>query len=593
MIARLRLVLAVLLTVLVIFTGRLMYLQLAMADEFEALSTRNFLEERRISPLRGRILARDGTVLADSRVAYDLMYWGGDIGNWRRLQSLLGLEGEPRPPDPSKPDEQRSGAVLAWNIPDTLIPAVEELVAGQPSLYLRERIERTYPTNLAAQVVGYTATADPERFPGYANDELVGVMGLEAGFEEQLFGAPGKKLVEVDNRRVVLSERELIAARPGQDVVLTVDPQAQRVAEDVLRDAVRYINEEHARRGLPPEEVARGALIAIDPRNGEILAMASAPTFDQNLFTKRPIDPEQVAPILGDGVNLPLSNRAVEAYPPASTFKVVSSSTLLENGYLAPGTRYDCTAAIRYGGIRWENWATYYRGNYDVTEAIADSCNTFFWRAAIDTPDFSKGWAPFVADLVERAREFGYGRPVEVGLPEEKAGRIPDQAWADAVYPYGWLPGFTLNTAIGQGDVLATPLQTAQFIATLAMDGRQAHPHLVQRIGEEEQPVEVREVPGRYWEVLRQGMRKMVTDHGSNYIIGPGANFPVAVAGKTGTAQNGRGLGYEHVWFMAYAPLEAPELAVVVFLENGGSSSAVAVPVVRDFLAEYWGIEIE
>src|SRR5690554_2438080 len=172
------------LTILIVFSGRLMYLQLVMAQEYAALSTQNFMQQQRISPLRGSILARDGTVLADSRVAYDLMYRGGGIDNWERIVYLLGLSGdELREPDPERPEEVANGAAIVWNIPDRSVPAMQELLAGQANAYLRERIERTYPTTLAAQVVGYTTLADPVRFPGYALDELVGVMGIEAGME--------------------------------------------------------------------------------------------------------------------------------------------------------------------------------------------------------------------------------------------------------------------------------------------------------------------------------------------------------------------------------------------------------------------------
>jgi penicillin-binding protein 2 len=591
LIPRLRLLLAVLLTFLVVFTGRLMYLQLAMAEQFGVLSTQNFLEERRISPLRGRILARDGTVLADNRVAYDLMYTGGPVEHWERLQYLLGLEAQPREPDLSKKEEREQGAVLGWNIPDKLILAVEELVAGQPNLYLRERIERSYPTNLAAHVVGYTTLADPIRFPGYAKDELVGVMGIEAGMERELFGAAGSKLVEVNNRRVVLRETELVPAQPGKDVVLTIDPELQRLAEDALLGAIGYINSERVRNKLPLIETVRGALLAGDPRTGEILAMASTPSFDQNVFTRRPTEPEELAAILDDGRNLPLQNRGVEAYPPASTFKIVTSSVLLEKGYISPGSQYSCSAGLRYGGRVWENWSPYDRGSYDVTKAISDSCNTFYWRAAMATPDFSRGWSPFIRDLVERAREFGYGEPVGVALPEEKAGRVPDETWVRQATGEPWYPGYTLNTTIGQGHVLATPLQTLQFVATLANSGRLVEPHLVKAVGGLPEPVQERTVPGKFWSTLGSGMRKMITDHGSSRFLGPAANFPVAVAGKTGTAENGHGVGLEHVWFMGYAPIEEPKIAVVVFLEYGGSSSAVAVPVARDFLSGYLGIE--
>ncbi|MEX2541053.1 MAG: penicillin-binding transpeptidase domain-containing protein [Trueperaceae bacterium] len=591
MISRLRLLLAILLTFLVIFTGRLMYLQLAMAEQFAVLSNQNFLEERRISPLRGRILARDGTVLADNRVAYDLMFTGGPVDNWDRLQYLLTIDGAPREPDLSKKEEREQGAVISWNIPDRLIPGVEELVAGQHNLHLRERIERTYPTNLGSHVVGYTTLADPVRFPGYSKDELVGVMGLEAGLERQLFGAAGSKLVEVNNRRVVLRETELVPAQPGVDVMLTTDPQLQRLAEDVLAGALKYVNAERVANELPLEETVRGAILAADPRTGEILALASAPTFDQNVFTRRPTEPDELAAILDDGRNLPLQNRGVEAYPPASTFKIVTSSTLLEKGYIAPGTNYSCSAGLRYGGRTWENWSTYDRGSYDVTEAIGDSCNTFYWRAAMATSDFSRGWAPFVRDLTLRAQEFGFGQELGLALPEEKAGRVPDETWVRQVTGEPWYPGYTLNTVIGQGFVLATPLQTLQFIITLANSGRLVEPHLIKSIGGVEQPVEERVIPGRFWSTLESGMRKMITDHGSSRFLGPAAKFPVEVAGKTGTAENGHGVGLEHVWFMGYAPIDEPEIAVVVFLEYAGSSSAVAVPVARDFLAGYLGIE--
>jgi penicillin-binding protein 2 len=569
-----------------------MYLQLAMAEEFTVLSEQNFLEERRISPLRGRILARDGTVLADNRVAYDLMFWGGTIGNLERLAYLLDLTGEPRAPDRSKPDERRHGAVLAWNIPDRLIPAVEELAAGQPNLYLRERVERTYPTNLAAQVVGYTSAADSERFPGYGNDDLIGIMGIEASQERELFGSPGMKLVELDNRRVVLRSQELLPAKPGNDVVLTLDPRVQRLAEDALQNALSYVNDDRARYDIGPEEVIRGALIALDPRNGEILAMASLPTFDQNLFTKRPIDARKVNPLLNDTVNFPLSNRAVEAYPPASTFKLVTSSALLEKGYVKSESLFPCSAAFSLGGITWRNWHPAHKGSYTVKEAIADSCNTYFWHAVASTPNATKGWAPFIEDLVGRARELGYDHLVGVGLDEEKTGRVPDKNWVEAQpqYQHGWLPGFTLNTVIGQGDVLATPIQVAQLIATLALDGLQVKPHLVAAKGEVEIKPESRQISGRHWGTLKDAMRLMFTDFPSRYIMGPGV-FPVDVAGKTGTAQTPRGEPYTHAWFMGYGPVEDPELAVVVFVENGGSSSRVSVPIARDFLAGYWGIE--
>lgn len=596
MIPRMRVTLALLFTVLAVFTGRLMFLQLAKSDEFAAKSILNATEQQRIIPLRGRILARDGTVLADDRIAFDLLYTGGPAPEWSRLKVLLDSDAELRPPDPSKPEEVQNGAVLVWNIPDTLVPAVEERVAGNPNLYLRERVERTYPTNLAAQTVGYTAQADPTRQPGYSVNDLVGVAGIEAAYEAALFGNAGQRLVEVDNRGTEVAEHVMWTASPGLDVTLTIDPQLQRLAEDVLADALSYVNEDRLRVNLPLEEQVRGSIVAVDPRNGEVLAMASAPTFDQNVFTHRPVNPEQVQAILNDRENNPLANRAVEAYAPASTFKIVTSSALLEYGYAGRNTKYPCSAAFRFGGITWRNWATYDKGAYDVMHAIADSCNTYYWYAAYNTPNFGVGWAPFIEDLVERAREFGFGEPVGVGLMEEKAGRVPDEQWvrAQPQYEHGWLPGFTLNTVIGQGNVLATPVQLAQFLSALAYDGLMAQPHLVKQIGDQVMAPVLEQVEGSHWQTLRDGMALMFTDYPSSNYMGPRV-FPRSVAGKSGTAQTPRGGDWTHAWFMGYSPVEDPEIAVVVFIEYGGSSSRVSVPVGRDFLAGYWasrGVEV-
>lgn len=587
---RLRLFLALILTVLAIFVGRLMYLQFALAEEFRALSAENFLRQERIMPLRGRILASDGTVLADNRIAVDLMYRGGEILNWERIRFSLGLTGDPRPPDPNNARERLEGAaVVAWNIREELVPALQELTAGQPNLYLRQRVERTYPTNLAAHVVGYTTEADPRRFPGHALGDLVGQMGLEAGLQSELFGVPGTALVEVDNRGTVLNRRTILPARPGQDVTLTIDPTVQHMAEEALKNALQYVNADRRHRGLPPESVVRGAIIALNPQTGDILAMASQPTFDQNLFTRRPSPAEQITALLNDSVNFTLLNRAVEAYEPASTFKLVTSSALLEGGFIAPGSRFPCSGSFTFAGITWRNWAPGFRGNHDVRQAVADSCNTFYWNAIAGTPSWTVGWAPFVRSLTERAFEFGFGQLVRVGLPEEKAGRVPTDASSRELRGHPWRPGDTLNIAIGQGDMLATPLQVAQLISTLALGGTKVQPRLIKAIGDEPVTSEVTTVPGRHWRTLQEGLRMLFTHFPAQRVMGPRV-FPVNVAGKTGTAQNPRGDGYFHAWFMGYGPIEAPELAVVVFIEHGGSSATVAVPTARDFMAAFWGV---
>ncbi len=592
MVNRIRILLAVIFSILVIFTVRLMYLQMVVAEELSSKSEENIRTEQYIQPLRGRILARDGTVLADNRLAWDLMYWGGEIKHWDKLKFLLKLDDFPEAPNRADRVERQLGAVAAFNISDDLVPAIEELVAGQTNLYLRSRIERTYPTNLAAQTVGYTSEAQG-RFAGYALSDLVGIMGLEASYQQDLFGTPGRLDVQVDNRGIVINSRTLRPAKPGKSLTLTIDPRTQRLAEDALEGALQYVQVEREKRDLPFEEMVRGAFIVLDPRNGDVLAMASSPSFDQNTFTRRPSDPDAIQALLTDKTNLPMSNRAVEAYPPASTFKLITSSALLENNYVTPSQRYSCSASLNFGGIRWDNWSyPAGRGSYTVVDAIGDSCNTYYWRALLDTPDARlAGWSPFVQALFGRADDFGYGQKVGVGLLEEKPGRIPTESWANSVYEFGWLPGFSLNSAIGQGDVLATPLQVAQLTAAIAMDGVLFQPRLVKKIGDETLKPEFRVIEGQHWSTLQEGMRQMITDYGTNYVLGPAADFPINLSGKTGTAENARGIGYDHVGFTAFAPTDNPEIVIYVFVEHGDKSTQVAVPTARDFFVEYFELD--
>ena len=580
--ARVRVLVALLLTGLLIIAGRLGVLNLR-ADDYRALGLANATRNERVSPLRGRILARDGTVLAENRVAVDLLYRGGDVARWPRLRYLLGVSGTPRPPDLDHPEEVRDGAVLAWNLPDAVVPGVAELIAGQPGLYLRRRLERSYPSGLAAHVVGTTAAADPERFAGYELGDLVGQLGIEKAFQDVLFGVPGRALLEVDSGRSALGRTTVNVAEPGRDVVLTLDVGAQRAAERVLAGALRYVNAERARQKLPQARVLRGALVAMNPQTGEILALASAPSFDPNVFVRRPVAADEVAALLGDADTTPLANRAVSAYPPASTFKVVSSLALLDGGYITPETRLGCSPSFSFQGTLMRNWSPEDKGPYTVVQALADSCNTFFWRAAAATPGAEKGWSAFPQRLAATAAALGYGSPVGVGLPEEQTGRVPDKSWAEHFYGHTWYPGYTMNMTIGQGDLLATPLQVLQLVGTAALGGEQVQPHLVRRVGEIETEVSVRDVPGA-WAVVQAGMREMITTYSGRWLLGPEV-FGVAVAGKTGTAQNN---GADHAWFMGYGPLTDPELAVVVFIENGGSGSAVAQPVARDFMQAYW-----
>ncbi|GLV47050.1 penicillin-binding protein 2 [Thermus sp. LT1-2-5] len=548
-------------------------LQVLEHEKYALKSQGNYLKTEGIPAPRGRILDRKGRVLAQDRLVVDLVYEGGEVAFKERLLPLLGLKELPKAP-----------GVLKAGVPEHLLPTLAELTAGQKNLRLVERIERHYPNPISGPVLGYVLQANAEQVKrGYSPDEQVGQAGLEAALEPELRGKRGVRAVEVNVRGERLRETILEEPTPGQDVVLTLDLDLQRAAERALEEALSDINAGRRLNGLPLDTRVKGAIVALDPRTGEVLAMASAPSFDPSLFAKRPV-PKEVQDLLQDK-DLPLLNRALQPYTPGSTFKLATSYALLEEGYVGPGTTYRCSPYIVYGGQVRRNWATRDMGPMTVREAIAWSCNTWYYQAVAQDP------LGFVDRLAARARLLGLGEPTGVEVAE-KTGLLPTRAWKRETFGEPWYPGETLSVAIGQGAVLATPAQIARMLATLANGGKKPRLHLVKRIGKEEVKPALEPVPGRFFGVLQEGLRKTVTEGTAHHVLG---NFPVPTGGKTGTAETpGKRRGLEHAWYMGYGPTDPqsplPPLVVVAFFENGGEGSRVALPAVRKVMEAYWKV---
>ncbi len=551
-------------------------LQVLEHERYALRSQGNYLKTEGLPAPRGRILDRKGRVLAEDRLTVDLVYQGGEVAFRERLLPLLGLKELPQAQEP---------VVLKAGVPESLRPTLAELTAGQRNLRLVERIERRYPNPISGPVIGYVLPANAEQVKaGYSPDELVGQAGLEAALEPYLRGRRGLKAVEVNVRGERLREEVLEEPKPGQDVVLTLDLELQKAAERALAEALEDINRGRRLHSLPPVARPKGAIVALDPRNGEVLAMATSPSFDPRLFSQRPI-PKEVQALLTDP-DQPFLNRALQAYTPGSTFKLASSYALLEGGYVGPSTRFRCTPSAVYGGQVRRNWAAWDMGPMDVRQAIAWSCNTWYYQAAALDP------LGLVDRLAQRAEALGLGRATGVELPE-RVGLLPTRAWKRQVLEEPWYPGETLSVVIGQGPVLATPLQIARMLATIANGGFQPKPHLVQRIGGERVAPKGEEAPGRYWKVLQEGLRLTVVEGTARHILG---SFPVPTGGKTGTAEvPGKRRGMEHAWYMGYGPtdpgLPYPPLVVVAFFENGGEGSRVALPAVKKVMAAYWKVE--
>jgi penicillin-binding protein 2 len=550
-------------------------LQVLEHEKYALRSQGNYLKTERIPAPRGRILDRKGRVIAQDRLVVDLVYEGGTVAFQERLLPLLGLKELPRGP-----------AVLKAGISEHLLPTLAELTAGQKNLKLLERIERTYPNPISGPVLGYVLLANAEQVKrGYHPEEEVGQAGLEAALEPYLRGKAGVRAVEVNVRGERLRETTLEEPTPGRDVVLTLDLDLQKAAEKALEEALEDINAGRRQMGLPPASRAKGAIVALDPTTGEVLAMASSPSFDPHLFARRPV-PKEARALLEDR-DLPLLNRAVQPYTPGSTFKLATGYALLEEGYVNPATTYRCSPYIVYGGQVRRNWATRDMGPMTVKEAIAWSCNTWYYQAVAQDP------LGFVDRLAQRARLLGLGEATGLEVAE-KEGLLPTRAWKREAWGEPWYPGETLSVAIGQGAVLTTPAQVARMLSTLFNEGRKPRLHLVKRLGDTPVPPRLERVPGRFWGVLKEGMRKTVTQGTARHVLG---DFPVPTGGKTGTAETpGKRRGLEHAWYMGYGPAEPgtsyPPLVVVAFFENGGEGSRVALPAVKKVMAAYWKVPV-
>ncbi|MGH7361588.1 MAG: penicillin-binding protein 2, partial [Candidatus Methylomirabilales bacterium] len=331
-----------------------------------------------------------------------------------------------------------------------------------------------------------------------------------------------------------------------------------------------------------------GAVVAMDPRTGEILAWVSNPAYDPGLFTQR-ISREEWETLAGDARH-PLQNRPLQGqYPPGSIFKLIVAAAALESGAITPSTRIDCPGSFALGNFTFDNWKREGRGLMDLRRAIAESCNTYFYQVALKTG---------IEPIVEMAREFGLGQAVGLGLGDEGRGLVPTPAWKQQVTGEPWYPGNTVITAIGQGMVLATPLQVLTMVSAIANGGTLYKPWVVKRVeswqGEEVEkygPEILRRVrvSPETLQVIRDGMWAVVNDEQGT---GQRARVPwIEVAGKTATSQvvrkqsgqDRRGLK-DHGWFVAFAPAHSPEIAVVVIAEHAGFGSAAAAPVARAIL---------
>jgi penicillin-binding protein 2 len=590
---RLTVALGAALVAFLLLLSRLWDLQILHGDEMRIMSENNRIRLHRVQATRGTVLDRYGRVLIDSRPSFDAVLVPEDSRNVEltieNLSHLLNQSAadmhallsqtSSRPPF----EEIVVKRDLSWDE----VVAIETHQLDLPGVSLRITPRRSYPLGgQLAHLLGYVGEASPQDLladPRYRMGDLVGKAGLERGWENQLRGVNGGQQVEVDSvgRRLrVLREVEEV---PGDTIKLTIDLDLQEAAVRALGDR-------------------DGTVIALDPNTGGILAYVTQPTFDPNTFA-RGVRPDEWRSLLTDK-HRPLTNRAVQGqYPPGSTFKIVVATAALEEGIINPFTRIHCPGGLQFGNHYFRCWKKGGHGTVNLHEALVQSCDVFFYQVAqrlgIDA-------------IARQARVFGLGLPTGIPIEHERAGTIPDVAWKRQRFKQPWYAGETLSAAIGQGYVTVTPLQMANLIAMVAV-GKRYRPHFVRQVETPDGTIVQTETP----EVIatlnvrattlmqvREGLRDVVnTERGT----GKKARLTgIEAAGKTGTSQVVK-MGKErlkstqlpwqhrdHAWFVAYAPVDAPEIAVATLVEHAeGGGGAVAAPIAHDVMETYFRLKKE
>ncbi|MEO0827108.1 MAG: penicillin-binding protein 2 [Cyanobacteria bacterium J06639_16] len=557
---------------LILFGGigsRLAYLQLVEGGRNRQLADNNRILLLPKRPARGTIFDRNGKILAGSRLSHSVSIWPIALPETERDRVVGQLANILEIPEEAIQNrleqagyESTQSVPIARGVSPAQATALEEYGSELAGVRVEAEAVRNYPNgDLAAHVLGYTGEMSDEELQSkidadedYRLGDIIGQMGSEAAFEPLLRGKWGGQQVEVNSSGRVVRILGKKPSESGQDIRLTIDLELQKTAEAVLGDRI-------------------GAIVAMDPRDGAILAMVSRPTFDPNIFSTQITD-EQWTQL--QGRTFPFLNRSLRAYPPASTYKIVTTTAAIESGTFPPSTVLATYPYVRAGGILFWDWNKTGFGPLSFPGAMAWSSDTFFYQVAM-----RMGEAP----LIEWSRRYGFGQKTGIELASgESAGLVPDHEWKKEVLDDIWYQGDTINMSIGQGFMQATPLQVAVMFAVAANGGYKVTPHLLLDNAESQQWREDLGISDQTLDILDRGLRQVVTGGTGTIVNIPG--LP-PMSGKSGTAEADP---YEnHTWFGAYGPTDNPEILVVAFGEHsGGGGGALMGPLTRQVLEAYF-----
>ena len=597
---------------------RLWALQVISGERYLEMAKNNQVRTFRALAPRGSILDRNGTVLVSNRPGTAVQLWPAAFDQatperqvfvMRRLATLLNIPFREIKTDlAARKDDFLTPITIKENVNEEKINYLLEHQNDFPGVQINQTYQRHYDQGgIAAQTLGFVSEIsqqqlDAAKGKGYAAGDRIGQTGVEAAYDTYLRGLPGIGRVYVDALGRVTSARQFQQLpEAGDNVRLTLDAGLQQTAEDALDFGIRLAHEDGqwAADG--------GALVAMDPNTGEILALASNPTFNPGIYTGR-VQKSELKKLSDPAANHPTLDRAVSGlYPPGSTFKPVTALAALETGLLSPDEVIQCTPKEVVDGQTFTNWDPYANEPMTLRTALAASCDTYFYQVAL------KFYNRTDSPLQRWAHTMGFGAPTGIDIGPEASGLIPTPAWRRHYFKTEidkiWTSGDSVQLGIGQGDVLVTPIQMTRFYAMLANGGKLVEPHIIQSV---EEP----STQGQPPVVLRPYSPKPPKDVGlnpnnirvvqeglydathANYGTSSGifGSFPIEIAGKTGTAEKYVRLpGYQglqdQAWWCGYGPYVKPSLVVCAMIENGGHGGVVAAPVALQVFQKFFKVD--
>ncbi len=557
--------------------ARLWYLQIYRGEEFKKLSQKNSIKYVRLQSYRGNILDRSGRLLAGVEPSFNIGVVLKDVKDVEGLIAKLSSLLDETSTDirmrlvSSKDQPSYLPVIVKRNASWDEVARVESRLYRLPGVVVEVAPARQYPYGtIAPHLLGYLGEVSLEQlksgnFPHAVPGDLVGKSGIELKFERKLAGRSGYKMIEVDAKGRMVKVLKVQKPLPGKDIQLSINLDLQLAAEDALSGK-------------------SGALVALDPRNGQILAMASSPKFDPRIFARGLTRPEWKQ--LNDPVLTPLVNKAIQGqYAPGSTFKIVMAAAGLSEHAITPYSTFFCNGSMKLGRRRFRCWKRGGHGQTSLYKALVQSCDVYFYNVGLKLG----------IDKISRyAFDFGFGKKTGIELPGEKSGFVPTRRWKRRRFKEPWQKGETLNYSIGQGFLLVTPLQLARMIAAVGNGGRLYRPEYI--LDEPPDPESRVQVSPAILSSIRKILVGVTEDrHGTaRTCLIPG----IHVAGKTGTAQvikqkkrrESEKMAWkyrDHALFVAIAPADHPQIAVAVIIEHGGHGGSAAAPVAKEVI-ERW-----